>query len=305
MKYRFLLILFFMLMMYSVQAEAVFEYDQYLEKVSSKPKIVNDLFKNIVVSSEILDWLSEVDGSLDPALFGSYDASFFFTLSQDGEITALAIDELRVTEPESFKRFVARLLSVKLPKPPLVVLDKVLNLDARTLYIDRKLDHYKVVDSGNHKLRLSSVEIDSMFDSKTSFRIVEPGYVDYPRIGETLVFSHESGYLVYAKVIEASKKSISLLAYKMMNSQEIYHLNWSFSVDRPKKNSRDTLKTLLESGLASASLAGIPASISSEGLLPGLLSLLGMTGAVLEESEKIKSFNFVRGDTVSLTKLSD
>lgn len=305
MKRSFLLFAVYIFLACPCFAIEVFEYDKYLEKVSSKPQKIDNLFKNQEFSEKASSWLSMLDGLLDPEIWGRYDASFFLRLSKQGEITAIAIDELRETNPEKFKNFIAKLLSIKFPNPPEEISSMVLNLDARNLYIDRPIENFRITDSQYHKLRLSSIEIDSLFDTNNTFNLIEPGYIDYPTIGETFIFSNDFGNIMYAKVINTSKKDISLLVYKMVSEEQKYHLNWSFNIKRPKKNSRDNLKTVLESGVASATLAGTVMAISSDGIAPGLLSLLGTTGAVLEEHEKIKSFDFVRGDKISLTRLSD
>ena len=286
--------------------QAVFEYDEYLNKVISKPNLETKFFKNLDHGAETQAWLDKVDETLNPSSCSSYDASFFLSLDSEGNVSGIEIEELRETEPVKFKAFVAKLASFKFPALPDELDRTVFNLDARTLYLDRKLDlarHKLQVKRSFTSFRMTGDEF--VMADELELKLVKPRYLDYPVLGEELVFSKDDGSIIRTRIIDVEKDRIKVLAHQLKKEDEIYHLNLAFNVERPNKHSHETLKVVLESGFGAATLAGISGSMSSDGIMPGAFALMGMTGAALEEHEKVKSFNLVRGDSISLTRFED
>lgn len=283
----------------SLSVRAEFEYDQYLNKVvPGLDQNKTEFFKNLDHDAETLAWLEKVDALLK---FGNYDASFFLNIGADGSITGIELEELRATDPEKFKSFIAKLISFKFPALPKDLHDTVFNLDARTLYLDRKLE---IVDQEKKVLK-EKIQFADFDTAELNLKLEEPRYIDYPAVGEELIFSSDDGSIIRTKVLEVHKDGMRVIAHQIKKGDQVNHLNLVFNVERPKNGSHRILKAALESSFAAATLAGAGASISSDGIMPGVFALMGMTGAVIEEHEKNRSFNFVRGDKISLTRLLD
>lgn len=300
------LILVLLILLSWTNVQAAFEYDEYLNKVSPELEMKTKFFKNLDYNQEALTWLDKVDLALDPESYGTYNASFFLGIDEAGNITGIEIEELRETDPESFKAFIAKLAAFRFPALPKGLENTIFNLDARTLYIDRKIELSDSVEV--HKLKTSSNSIASleMTDKELSLKLLEPRYLDYPVLGEELVFlNEEDASVIRSRVVNVEKNKIKVLAHQIKHNDDIYHLNLAFDVERPRNNSHETLRAVLESGFGAATIAGIGSSISSHSIMPGAFALMGMTGAALEEHEKVKSFDFVRGDKISLTKSED
>jgi hypothetical protein len=157
--------------------------------------------------------------------------------------------------------------------------------------------------NGNHTELISS-EFLNYLQSSTELKLelLEPGYIDYPRIGETLVFqlndSQHKGFKLYTHIISVEDQAM-LVKLNRVNDKLI---DLVFRIDGPSKDSRSTLATVINSGLGSAIGAGISASVASNGIIPGVLALTNMTGTLMKEREELLSFNLVKGDEVILVK---
>lgn len=285
-------------------ANAAFEYDEYLEKILNRVDLRSEFFKNKDCDINAELWLEKVDSILDPDYLGTYDANFFISLNSDGTLSGIEIEELRETDQEKFKNFIASLLAFRFPELPVGMQNYVFNLDARTLFIDRKIDQARLVKSDFSRFDSEKKEL-SFYEFGNNFNLLKPSYVDRPAIGEEMLFSNSDGLLLKAKVIDVEKNSFKILAYKAEKEGNSFHINRTFKIESFKKGSQNTFKTVLDSGFGAATLSGLGSSVATDGIMPGALALMGMTGAVLQESEKNQSFDFVRGDKISLTEFQD
>ena len=84
--------------------------------------------------------------------------------------------------------------------------------------------------------------------------------------------SQYKGLKLYAHVISVEDRAM-LVKLNRVNDKLI---NLVFKIDRPSKDSRSTLATVINSGLGSAAGAGITASVASHGIIPGVLALTNM-----------------------------
>lgn len=282
------------------------DHQAYLNKLISQPQNIEKTFVDYDNQNNfsIKNWLEKVDRQLNPQIF-NYRGDFKFQLSQDGSIKTLAIDKLEEDDLVKFKSFLNNLLALRLPiLPKDISEDTIFDLDGDLLYIRRKF-HETLLKTGFTSLASSESVLKNTIDElklkrELKLKLIKPNFLDYPNLGEELVFQDHNDLFFYAYVEELSKREIKLKFYKVANDKNSMATDLAFKVERPKENSQISCNVVLSSGFAAGSQIGVGNAIASYGVIPGALTVLGMFGATLQEFETEKSYSFGRGDLVSM-----
>lgn len=284
------------------------EHINYLSKIIPEVEMPALSFSDIDLATKpvVLSWLKDLDTKLNPSELGVYDADFLLSFSPDGHIKAISIAELHESNLDKFKFFITKLQVLQAQSLPAEIEPgTVFQLDGNMLYIERD-ESYLVLKPKAESLKSKadpSIIIDSLQSSaELNVELLEPSYIDYPHIGEALVFrlddTRYKDLKLYSHVISVEDQSM-LVKLDRVDDKLI---NLVFRIDRPSKDSRSTLATVINSGLGSAAGAGITASVVSNGIIPGVLALTNMAGTLMKEREELLSFNLVKGDEVILVK---
>ena len=307
---NFLLLVIFIIQ--PVSALGYTEHINYLAKVIPEVSMSASSFADIdlTTNTELVSWLKDLDTKLNPRQLGTYGADFLLSFSTDGHINAISVSELREQNLDKFRFFIAKLQTVQAqPLPSKISSETVFKLDGHMLYLERNESYLKTVNgtrstvNGSHVEFITS-ELVNYFQSSSEIRVelLEPGYIDYPRVGEALVFQlndpQYKGLKLYAHIISIEDQAM-LIKLNRANDKLI---NLVFKINRPSKDSRSTLVTVINSGLGSAMGAGLTASVASHGIVPGVLALTNMAGTLMQEREELLSFNLIKGDEVMLVK---
>lgn len=287
------------------------EHILYLSKIIVPvTRQVSD-FSDIDLSAnpDLLSWLKDLDAKLNPCYLGTYDADLLLNFAADGHIAAISVNVLREQNLDKFKSFIAKLQTLQAqPLPAEISLETVFKLNARMLYIERSESYLGKLNAESSKLNVQEnpgfniAELLNYFQANSEIKVelLEPGYIDYPRIGEALTFHLKDvqykGLKLYANVISLEDKAMLVKLNRVGDKL----IDLVFRIDRPSKDSRSTLATVINSGLGSAMGAGITASLASNGIIPGVLALTNMTGTLMKERGELLSFNLVKGDEVVL-----
>ncbi len=306
-----LLLLLFLSLTQPVNALGYSEHISYLSKIMPSVSMSTSSFEDIDLASnpEVLLWLKDLDTKLDPNYLSTYDAELLLNFDKDGHISAISLNDLGISDLDKFQIFITKLQTLKAnPLPAKINSEMMFKLDAKTLYIERNesyLTKLNAQSSVSKNSEFDPAQLLSYFQANPSviLELVEPNYIDYPYIGETLVFllndPHYKGSKLYTNIINIQSNAMLV----QLNRVGDKLIDLVFRIDRPSKNSRSTLATVINSGLGSALGAGITASVASHGIIPGVLALTSMAGTTMKERDELLSFNLVKGDKVILVNM--
>ena len=284
------------------------EHINYLSKVTPAASASGSSFADMDLSTnpDLMLWLKDADTKLNPSELGTYDAELLLNISTDGHIRAISVSELRDQNLDEFKLFIAKLQTIQFKSlPSEISSDTVFKLDAGMLYLERHRSYLTLEPKvKNPEPKADPLMLLDLIKSSSGIKVelLEPGYIDYPHIGEALVLQLKDlqykGLKLYAQIIDVEDRAMLVKLHRVDDKL----INLVFKINRPSKDSRSTLATVVNSGLGSAAGAGIAASVASNGILPGVLALTNMAGTLMKEREELLSFNLVRGDEVILVK---
>ncbi len=325
--HKLLFLLFVLLLVEPVKALGYSEHITYLSKVMPSVSMSASSFDEIDLATnpEILLWLKDLDTKLDPNYLGTYDAELLLNFGKDGHISAISLNDLHETDLDKFQIFITKLQTLEANSlPGKINPEMVFKLDAKNLYIERSESYLTQLRQGyagqaplhdyttQAKLSKDDTEINIsellnyfQTNSNIALELFKPNYIDYPYIGETLVFllndSHYKGLKLYANIVDIQNNAMLV----QLNRVGDKLIDLVFRINRPSKDSRSTLATVINSGIGSALGAGITASITSHGIIPGVLALTSMAGTTMKERDELLSFNLVRGDKVILVNTGE
>ena len=275
-------------------------YSQHLEYLAKLVDPVTSLsqeFNQLDLDQESIAWLNQLDRELDPSKFGTYDASLLLNFDRAGYISAITLANLNSASGnlDDFSSLIAKLLTIHTGQLPMqIATDTVFRLDASLLFIDRK--SVRVTDIATETQ--APTDLMTGLLPQMELELIDPSYVDYPEIGELLVFKLKQDQYLKATVAAIDSKSMLL---KLVSIEE--GLNKEFDdvflrISRPIKDKRELVATIIGSTMASALSAGILSSTMSYGIVPGALALASMTSTVIKSKQELLSFNLSRGDKV-------
>jgi hypothetical protein len=128
--------------------------------------------------------------------------------------------------------------------------------------------------------------------------LIEPSYVDYPEIGELLVFKLKQDQYLKATVAAIDSKSLLLKLVSLEQGSNKEFDDVFLRIARPIKDKQELVATIIGSTMASALSAGILSSTMSYGIVPATLAVASMTSTLIKSKQQLLSFNLSRGDKV-------
>lgn len=287
-------------------------YSNYLAKMINsqlnKDAFIYD-FKQIKYDAEINAWLESLDSALDTRRLPRLDADFELILSKDASIEALKLLEIREDNFEKFREFSANIMDLKLPAlPESMPAYTKFRLHTKWMYIDRNtsglsLAEDEIFDFDRAQLAKSYSIKDLKEGESIEAVLIEPGFIDYPRIGEQLKFElPELKAKAQARVIDVNNKEAKLLVNKfsldngaLINKEQLYVL---------KQQNEDAAANYAEAMVNNAAymmnIVGIGPAISTNGIAVGAAIALGMGTGALKEYKQAYSFNISKGDSFIL-----
>ncbi len=312
------------------------DYKNYLAKLinqSSSEKLYD--FNELNYDAAISKWLEDLDAELNRLNLPSLNADFEFTLNRRGNVISLQILELREDKPQVFRDFSSAFLSFKAPALPESIPENTkFKINARWSYVDRAND----LELSDDAFSLSASKADiafSDYDAKLEFpdspaspkasqlenllvsmaneknfalTLIEPRYIDFPRVGEKIVFRVDDGLekpaIFQGRIIKTGKRDMEILTSKIKfldGSTATKDLLWRAEAKMLDKGAN--LRASMTSGAMTwLAMVDISTAISTKGIAPGAAIVLGMVSGWRKENDKVHSFNLKRNDTILVKK---
>lgn len=289
-----------------VKAEVPGEFKNYIAKLIEKPIQVSNFNElNYKKDKSLEKWLSDADKKLDTSHLMTYKGYFKISIDSKGYVDGFEIIELDEYNLERFKEFVASILAIDFKKLGKNYSENYyFDLDGDLLYLDRNYETNQEFDFAIEHNKFD--DFVSLIESKDSINasLLEPKQIDYPALGEELVFKINSqdeleNGILKLKVLDINKKAMSLSLDSFIKDHNQYFGDMAFEVARPK-NSRASLTRVMSAGFAAAAQAGFEGSFLSYGLLPGAFAALSIGDTLVKERVTLTSFNLTKGDQVML-----
>ncbi|MDA0771622.1 MAG: hypothetical protein O3C63_01630 [Cyanobacteria bacterium] len=254
-------------------------------------------FNQLDLDQESIAWLNQLDRELDPSKFGTYDASLLLNFDRAGYISAITLANLNSVSGnlDDFSSLIAKLLTIhagQLPKK--IDTATVFRLDTSLLFVDRKL----VRRTDTAAVRVVAPDLITSLSSEMELELIEPSYVDYPEIGELLVFKLKQDQYLKATVAAIDSKSLLLKLVSLEEGSNKEFDDVFLRIARPIKDKQELVATIIGSTMASALSAGILSSTMSYGIVPATLAVASMTSSMIKSKQQLLSFNLSRGDKV-------
>lgn len=270
---------------------------EYLSKLVNPVSSLSPEFNQLDLDQETITWLNQLDRELDPSKFGTYDASLLLNFDRAGYISAITLANLNSTSGnlDDFSSLIAKLLTIHTGQLPMqIATDTVFRLDASLLFIDRKL--VRRIDTA--AVRVVAPDLITSLSPEMELELIEPSYVDYPEIGELLVFKLKQDQYLKATVAAIDSKSMLLKLVSIEEGSNKEFDDVFLRMARPIKDKRELVATIIGSTMASALSAGILSSTMSYGIVPATLAVASMTSTMIKSKQQLLSFNLSRGDKV-------
>ena len=273
------------------------EHLEYLSKLVNPVSGLSPEFNQLDLDQESIAWLNQLDRELDPSKFGTYDASLLLNFDRAGYISAITLANLNSVSGnlDDFSSLIAKLLTIhagQLPKK--IDTATVFRLDTSLLFVDRKL----VRRTDTAAVRVVAPDLITSLSSEMELELIEPSYVDYPEIGELLVFKLKQDQYLKATVAAIDSKSLLLKLVSLEEGSNKEFDDVFLRIARPIKDKQELVATIIGSTMASALSAGILSSTMSYGIVPATLAVASMTSSMIKSKQQLLSFNLSRGDKV-------
>ncbi len=298
-------LLILLLNLVAVKATVPDQYQLYLAKIINKPKQSKNFSElDLAQNQQLKGWLEHADLQLDTSKLATYKGYFKISIDHRGFIDGLEAIELDEQDFTKFKNFISSILSVNFKKLHEDYAGSYFfDLDADLLYLDRSFN--KIESPNFAKSNDDNIELLSSLTNESLIKanLLSPDLVDYPALGEELVFElnlKNKKSILKLKVIDTDKKTIKLAFDRLLRDQKEYFGNMVFEVERPQKSSRDSLTEVVAAATSAAAHAGFEGSVLSYGILPGALAVLSMGDTWVKNRVILNSFNLSRGDEVKL-----
>ncbi|MBT6842689.1 MAG: hypothetical protein HOA17_02690 [Candidatus Melainabacteria bacterium] len=271
------------------------EHLEYLSKLVNPVSGLSPEFNQLDLDQESIAWLNQLDKQLDPSKFGTYDASLLLNFDRAGYISAISLENLNEARIDDFSSLIAKLLTIQAGQlPKKIDTATVFRLDTSLLFVDRKL----VRRSDTAAVRVVTPDLITSLPAAMELELIEPSYVDYPEIGELLVFKLKQDQYLKATVAAIDSKSLLLKLVSLEQGSNKEFDDVFLRIARPIKDKQELVATIIGSTMASALSAGILSSTMSYGIVPATLAVASMTSTLIKSKQQLLSFNLSRGDKV-------
>lgn len=271
------------------------EHLEYLSKLVNPVSGLSPEFNQLDLDQESIAWLNQLDKQLDPSKFGTYDASLLLNFDRAGYISAISLENLNEARIDDFSSLIAKLLTIQAGQlPKKIDTATVFRLDTSLLFVDRKL----VRRSDTAAVRVVTPDLITSLPAAMELELIEPSYVDYPEIGELLVFKLKQDQYLKATVAAIDSKSLLLKLVSLEEGSNKEFDDVFLRIARPIKDKQELVATIIGSTMASALSAGILSSTMSYGIVPATLAVASMTSSMIKSKQQLLSFNLSRGDKV-------
>lgn len=282
-------------------------YQNYINKITGTTSISAKNIWEISYSTTIENWLSENEKILDKEITTKYQSRLVISIDQTGNISGIELLDLEEKDFNKFKNLIAQLINIQFSPIPEFATNKgvKLILDTDLLFFERQALDY-LSDEDQFKIQATKQnsinELISKIQTKENLKaeLLNPDFMDYPRIGEELSFKLEDGTVMKAHISNIARSKLLLEVHQLEYEQERINTKLNFIVKNT--NSKNFTRELLNSALNTAIQGGILNGISSYGIVPGTLAIAGASGKALQLKDTTASFNWSKGDTIVLVR---
>ena len=262
------------------------EHLEYLSKLVNPVSGLSPEFNQLDLDQESIAWLNQLDKQLDPSKFGTYDASLLLNFDRAGYISAISLENLNEARIDDFSSLIAKLLTIQAGQlPKKIDTATVFRLDTSLLFVDRKL----VRRSDTAAVRVVTPDLITSLPAAMELELIEPSYVDYPEIGELLVFKLKQDQYLKATVAAIDSKSLLLKLVSLEQGSNKEFDDVFLRIARPIKDKQELVATIIGSTMASALSAGILSSTMSYGIVPATLAVASMTSTLIKSKQQLLS----------------
>lgn len=283
-------------------------YQNYINKITGASSNSAKNIWEISYLPAIENWLIENEKILDKEITIKYKSRLVISINQSGSITGIELLDLKEKDFNKFKDLIAQLNNIQFTSLEEFVSNEDLKLilDTDLLFFERQAINYL---SNEDQFRTKPIrpnninELVSKIQTRENLKaeLLNPDFMDYPRIGEELSFKLEDGTVMKAHISNISRSKLLLEVHQLKYEQESINTKLNFIVKNT--NSKNFTRELLNSALNTALQGGILNGISSYGIVSGTLAIAGASGKALQLNDTTASFNWSKGDTIVLEKI--
>lgn len=292
------------------------DFRNYIQKLSAQNNAFAMNFEAVKLSHKIQQWIQMVDFVIHHKVRTKYDADFDLSFDKQGNVNSISLIELRENNPVKFKKFVAEIFNWQAPPLPVSLSPQTkFKLNGKWLHIERgdkpqpEIPQPRRRGSGrwaeisasqleSQKYISQSLNIDG--DQEVELNLLKPNFIDYPRIGEKILFTVRSGVkgiplgsILRARIVDVNKKHMTLLSSKI-KSPSGETLTQDFVWQVPANGAVETkqiIASMTSGAISSAAAIGIGPGLATNGIANGGAAALGAVAGLLKEKQKIIAYN--------------